>query len=206
MRVKVLQTMNWSDISLIVGCIVLSFVLFLAYCGAFHVITFRTAQPYERDLHVAYFHTRGPYKDCGPLFSKVLKIFGGKSPMFALYHDNPREVAADQCRYAVGVLLPNELSNETTAVLKSNGLCQHTLPTIEKAFMTDFPATSFLSCFFMVIKVYGNMEYHMKEANIGTDFGKAPFIELHNHVPGHVRVFMPLEKQERFVLPEFSAT
>ena len=72
------------------------------------------------------------------------------------------QVAADQCRYAVGVLLPNELSNETTAVLKSNGLCQHTLPTIEKAFMTDFPATSFLSCFFMVIKVYGNMEYHMK--------------------------------------------
>ena len=72
---------------------------------------------------------------------------------------------ADQCRYAVGIIFQSEVSNETAELLKSNGMSQHTFPTIEKAFMTDFPVTSFLSLYFMIWKVYYNMENHMKKVN-----------------------------------------
>lgn len=109
-------------------------------------------------------------------------MFGGKLPTFGLYQDNPKEVNAvdsvlldyhlfnwlmlqvpdDQCRYAAGVILPTEPSAETAELLKSKDLSQHTFPNIDKAFMTDFPVTSFLSLYLMIWKVYHNMENHLK--------------------------------------------
>lgn len=197
--------MEWSTIGVALGLVVLLFVLFLAYSGAFHTVTFHVSQPYKGELHVAYFHNKGPYKDCGKLFSKVIKIFGSNMTTFALYNDNVKQVPADQCRYAVGVIFPSEMSDETAELLKSNGLSQHTFPAVEKAFMTDFPFTSFLSLYFMIWKVYYNMEIHMRK-EVDVQLETSPCLELCGHVPGHVRIFIPMEKQEGFTLPEFSST
>ena len=82
-----------------VGLALLGFVLLLVaaliavlvYSGLFQRVDVGAGRPPIGKVVIAYKFARGPYKDVGPLFSKVSKI-APNNKCLGIYYDDPQKV------------------------------------------------------------------------------------------------------------------
>ena len=72
--------------------------------GLFAKVEVKTVEPKRGSLVVAYKVGRGPYSGAGELFTDVCSLIMTREHI-GIYYDDPEAVAAQDLRYAVGVVL-----------------------------------------------------------------------------------------------------
>jgi GyrI-like small molecule binding domain len=139
-----------------IGALFLVITLFLIYMGIFSSpkVTEQTTGPYT----YVYQEFTGPYKDTGPIFTKVdnaLRAQGIESTLgIGVYYDNPAQTPADKLRSDCGTII------NKTDVLKAkkleNDLKLGQFPKTTRM-VVKFPIKNMFSFFIGPMKAYPAM-------------------------------------------------
>ena len=86
--------------------VILCSVFYIVQSGLFAKIEVKTVEPKDGSMVVAYKSARGPYKGAGEIFTDIYSIMMNPDrDQIGIYYDDPDAVAANDLRYAVGVIL-----------------------------------------------------------------------------------------------------
>ena len=86
--------------------VILCSVFYIVQSGLFAKIEVKTVEPKDGSMVVAYKSARGPYKGAGEIFTDIYSIIMNPDrDQIGIYYDDPDAVAANDLRYAVGVIL-----------------------------------------------------------------------------------------------------
>jgi hypothetical protein len=78
-------------IIIVVAVILVGILGFFLHLGLLYTPIIRLSHPASMPKRVAYVLKQGPYKECGPEFSKLQNYCGGAT-MFGAYYDDPDKV------------------------------------------------------------------------------------------------------------------
>ncbi|XP_064605365.1 testis-expressed protein 264 homolog isoform X2 [Liolophura sinensis] len=186
-------------ILLLMVCLALTVLLLVVYSGLFHSIVIGAGKPPIEDVLVAYKFARGPYKDCGQLFTETLALAPDHRTI-GIYYDDPKEVSP---RYIVGSILAEGKSDADEALkskLIKEGYSFRNFPSVTNAVKSSFPHKCTLSIFIAVARVYPKLCAYITDNKLCAH----PFIEIYD---GETIQFMaPLSRQEEFYVPETKNT
>ena len=88
--------LTWIGIIVIAIAVVLTLFGYAIYCGLLHDIEVATGKPAVKNFTFAYKFARGPYKECGSLFTEACSI-GPNLRCIAIYYDDPLKVCISYC-------------------------------------------------------------------------------------------------------------
>ena len=83
--------LTWIGIIVVGVAIALTLFLYAVYCGLFDEIVVATGKPEVSKMTVVYKFARGPYKDCGSLFTEASSLTT-KHRTIGIYYDDPKKV------------------------------------------------------------------------------------------------------------------
>ncbi|KAM3621937.1 uncharacterized protein V6R79_018046 [Siganus canaliculatus] len=185
-------------------CSVISLLLivlvaaYLLHSGLLSDIIILTGSPPIKRITFAYKFKQGPYKNCGQLFDEAHSI-GPKLPSIGVFYDDPREVPAQQCRYAAGSILSEADNKPDGELLKSyetSGFTVFSFPEVTHMVKTTFPSRTSLSGLVAVKRVYPRLGRYIKEKRLCAH----PFLEIYRD--GRIQFMAPLARQGDFYVPE----
>lgn len=185
-------------ILLLLLTLLVTLVGFALYSGLGYKITVRTGSPPIRNITFAYKFKQGPYKNCGVLFTESCSI-GPKLHSIGVFYDDPKQVAPEKCRFAVGSILchgEEKPSEELIQLYQKYGYKIFSFPEISTAVTTTFPFTTFLSIFLAVRWVYGALAAYIEERKLCAH----PFLEI--YYGEQIHYMCPLSQQSDFYVPE----
>ncbi|KAJ8265382.1 hypothetical protein COCON_G00144810 [Conger conger] len=114
-------------------------------------------------LHL--YHTqKGPYKECGTLFTKSSSI-GPKLCSIGVFYDDPKQVPSEKCRYAVGSILSEgdgQPCQELLHLYQKSGFRVFSFPEVTHVVKASFPHRTPLSVFLGVQRVYPKIDCYIK--------------------------------------------
>ena len=90
--------------------------IYVIRSGLFVKVEVKTVEPKRGSLVVAYKVGRGPYSGAGELFTDVCSLILTREHI-GIYYDDPEAVAAQDLRYAVGVILAEGMKNIVNYVI-----------------------------------------------------------------------------------------
>ncbi|KAK2705328.1 hypothetical protein QYM36_017389 [Artemia franciscana] len=141
----------------LVLCLIATVGGYFVYSGLLYAVNVETKQKVLKNFRVAYKFARGPYKECGHLFTEAHSV-APNLKTFAIYYDNPQQVAPHSLRYCVGSVLSDDpqapKNEELMKDFEKYGFKEVTFPEMEYAVCTTFPFNGTLSLFLATIKVY----------------------------------------------------
>jgi len=179
--------------------LLLTLFLFLFYSGLLHAVTVGAGPPPIAGFTVAYKFLRGPYKNVSSTFTEAASIVDKRLKAFGVYYDDPREVAADDLRAAVGCILSEGETGADPKVIEAFQRKDYRLfsfPAITSAVCSSFPYTTQLSIILANVKVYPALSNYIEEHKLCTH----PFMEIYD---GQLINFViPLAKQDDFYVPD----
>lgn len=168
------------------------------YSGLLHDIKVGTGKPPVGKFTVAYKFARGPYKDCGSLFTEACSL-APTLRCFGVYYDDPHEVPAEKLRYAVGSILStgDDLPDpDLVRTFEKYSFKMFVFPAAVNAVSTSFPHTTTFSITIAVSRVYSAMFHYIQEKHLKV----GPFLEIyHDSV---IDYMAPLDHLRDFYVPE----
>ncbi|XP_062584794.1 testis-expressed protein 264 homolog [Saccostrea cucullata] len=180
-------------------CLILTFLALLLLSGLFETIDVKTGKPPLGEAVIAYKFCRGPYKECGPVFTEVCGLTPQGYKTIGIYYDDPKVVEGEKLRYVVGSILSEDGSEIDEAVqeqLLKFGYKIAKLPSVSYAVNTTFPYRSALSILIAVWRVYPRMNDYVKERKLCAH----PYLEVYDG--GSIYFIAPLARQNEFYVPE----
>ena len=75
----------------LVLCLIATVGGYFVYSGLLYAVNVETKQKVLKNFRVAYKFARGPYKECGHLFTEAHSV-APNLKTFAIYYDNPQQV------------------------------------------------------------------------------------------------------------------
>ncbi|XP_039629384.1 testis-expressed protein 264 homolog isoform X1 [Polypterus senegalus] len=185
-------------ISLLLAALLASVLGLAVYSGLGAEVAIRTGSPPVKSITVAYKFRRGPYKECGALFTESCSI-GPRLRSIGVFYDDPKQVPAEKCRYIVGSILSEgeEMpSDELVRLYEKFGFKMFSFPEVTHVVMTAFPFRTFLSLYLAIRRVYPALEGYIKERKLCAH----PFLEIYQ---GELIYYVcPLARQDDFYVPE----
>ncbi|KAL2091217.1 hypothetical protein ACEWY4_013480 [Coilia grayii] len=151
-------------IGILVICLLLMAVVYVVYSGLFFKINIQTGSPPMRNITIAYKYKRGPYKDCGALFTECSKL-GPKLNTIGVFYDDPKQVPGPLCRCVVGSILSEAgeaPSVEMQLRYETAGFRLFSFPEVTHAVCSSFPHRTPLSIFLGVQLVYPQLNAYIK--------------------------------------------
>nr|ACO12595.1 Testis-expressed sequence 264 protein precursor [Lepeophtheirus salmonis] len=189
-------------LGLLLACLV-ALYLYAVYSGLSHRIAVGTKEPDvfgEKGLVVAYKTGKGPFKECGSLFSEAYSLLPTNNTI-GLYYDDPESVPSNETRYAVGSILSQSrdggIKNDELQTMIRNGYKIAHFPKPTYAVMTTFPFRTTLSIYLAVYRVYPLLKKYITSKGLCA----YPAIEIYSD---EIKFVMPLSRQDEFFVPEFS--
>lgn len=73
-------------------CLILTLLALLLLSGLFETIEVKTGKPPLGEVVIAYKFCRGPYKECGPVFTEVCGLTPQGQKTVGIYYDDPEAV------------------------------------------------------------------------------------------------------------------
>ncbi|XP_048740320.2 testis-expressed protein 264 homolog [Ostrea edulis] len=192
-----------AGIGVLALCLVVTLLALLLLSGLFESFEIKTGKPPLGEAVIAYMSYRGPYKECGPMFTQICGMVPQGYKILGIYYDDPNVVEAHKLRYIVGAILSEDGSEIDMAVqekLTQNGYKIAKLPAVSYAVNTSFPYRSALSILIAVWRVYPRMNNYVKERKLCAH----PYLEVYD---GENMYFIaPLARQNEFYVPEVQET
>ncbi|KAL4655215.1 testis-expressed sequence 264 protein [Arapaima gigas] len=192
------ELLIWALIVLVIVSLLLTIVGYVVYSGLLSEIIIRTGSPPIKNITFAYKLKAGPYKECGALFTESCSI-GPKLSSIGVFYDDPKEVAKEKCRYAVGSILSegeDKPSEEMMQLYQKFGFQIFSFPAVTHAVTASFPHRTPLSIIIGVQRVYPVLTAYIKERKLCAH----PFLEIYR---GDLIYYMsPLARQGDFYVPE----
>lgn len=194
------------ELGLVIAIICILIILFgtvfayLVYSGLFVDIEVKAGSPPFGSLNVAYKYARGPYKNCGKLFTEVSSLVPALK-CIGIYYDDPEEVEPLSLRYAVGAVMNDDQSvgndsNAAKKILQEKGYHFVTFPPVDHAVMTTFPYKGIISIMIAITRVYPRLKNYVMDKKLCAH----PIMEIYD---GHEILFVaPLARQEEFYVGE----
>lgn len=151
-------------------------LIFFGYFGAFTKIV--VAKETRPSAVLAYQTYQGKYSKVGPvmnaLYADLIRDFQ-VSPTrgFGLYYDDPREVAAEQCRAVVGCVLDDTEDEKMAQIRERFSVVE--MPE-SQALVVRFPYKGSLSIILGVLRVYRPLLKQIERQNIGS----GPIMEIYD--------------------------
>lgn len=168
------------------------------YSGLLHNIKVDVGKPPISNVTIAYKFDRGPYSNCGKLFTEAYSV-APKLRTIGIYYDDPYEVPAEKLRWAVGSIIAegNEEPDEGLVKLfERHGFKLFNLPAVSNVVKTTFPYKTVLSIYIYVYRVYSAASKYMEDAGLDG----MPYMDI---CDGSLMKFMaPLELSDQFYVPE----
>lgn len=159
----------------------------------------KTGKPPLGEVVIAYKFCRGPYKECGPVFTEVCGLTPQGQKTVGIYYDDPEVVESHKLRYVVGAILSeggSEIDELVQHKLVQCGYKIAKLPSVTYAVNTTFPYRSALSILIAVWRVYPRMHNYVKEHKLCAH----PYMEVYDG--GSIYFMAPLARQNEFYVPE----
>ncbi|XP_070557661.1 testis-expressed protein 264 homolog [Ptychodera flava] len=191
---------------IVLGIVFLTIALFLTLCllvvysGLFHSVDVKAGRPPVSNLYIAYKYRKGPYSECGDLFTDTVKLAPDHRSI-AVFYDSPCEVAANELRYIVGCILAEgdeTPDKELEEKMKSEGFKTAKFPKIDHCVKTTFPYTSVVSIYISVFRVYPRLREYVKTQKLCAH----PFMEICDN--DTIYYIGPLARQNEFYVSEVS--
>lgn len=181
--------------------VILCSVFYIVQSGLFAKIEVKTVEPKDGSMVVAYKSARGPYKGAGEIFTDIYSIMMNPDrDQIGIYYDDPDAVAANDLRYAVGVILASgtEVPDpaELEAVTKQGYKIVH-FPKPNYVVLAEFPFKNTLSIYMGIFRVYPKLKEYI------AIHGLCAYPALEIYSATKIKFMMPLSKQEDFFVPEF---
>jgi len=99
------STILFIGIAAISLSILATLFFYAVHCGLLCDITVGTGKPAVKSLTIAYKFARGPYKDCGSIFTEACSLAPSLRTV-GVYYDDPRKVSelfvSDTSKYRTG--------------------------------------------------------------------------------------------------------
>lgn len=95
---KFRKTKTMAELLLLAGvgvlflCLILTLLALLLLSGLFETIEVKTGKPPLGEVVIAYKFCRGPYKECGPVFTEVCGLTPQGQKTVGIYYDDPEVV------------------------------------------------------------------------------------------------------------------
>lgn len=92
------KTKTMAELLLLAGigvlflCLILTLLALLLLSGLFETIEVKTGKPPLGEVVIAYKFCRGPYKECGPVFTEVCGLTPQGQKTVGIYYDDPEVV------------------------------------------------------------------------------------------------------------------
>lgn len=176
----------------------LTVLAYLTYSGLFFDIEIKASKPPFGTLTVAYKFARGPYKNCGQLFTEVHNLVP-ELKCIGVYYDDPEEVDSNNLRYLVGAIINDEqttFNQEFKEKLLRQGFQTASFPSVDHVVMTTFPFKGTLSVMIAIARVYPKLRQYLKERKLCAH----PVMEIYNKE--EIIFLAPLAKQDEFYVSE----
>lgn len=81
-------TITWIGIGAVFLAILITLFTYAVYCGLLTDIVVGTGKPAVTNLTIAYKFARGPYKDCGSIFTEACSLAPSLRTVGIYYDDN----------------------------------------------------------------------------------------------------------------------
>ncbi|XP_030839284.1 testis-expressed protein 264 [Strongylocentrotus purpuratus] len=182
----------------LVIALILTIALLVVHTGIFRQVDVNTGRPPIANVRVAYKFARGPYSECGPMFSEVASL-APDLRCIGVYFDDPQKVESYNQRYIVGTILSegtSEVDKEVEARLVEHEFKLTNFPAVDHAVICSFPFIWTLSSYIATAKVWPQLGEYIEERKLCAH----PAIEV--YTGDEIQYMLPLSKQEDFYVEE----
>ncbi|XP_071486196.1 testis-expressed protein 264-like [Diadema antillarum] len=178
--------------------LILTVALLVVYTGLFEKVEVKSGKPHIGNVRVAYKYAKGPYSECGAVFTEIVCLAPNVRTI-GIYYDDPRKVASAELRYIVGAILAegdSEVDKESEVKLLAKNYKVASFPAVDHAVTTSFPYIWALSIYIATSKVWPKLGEYIEERKLCAH----PAIEIYSG--DEIQYMLPLSKQEDFYVEE----
>ncbi|KAL3853551.1 hypothetical protein ACJMK2_017086 [Sinanodonta woodiana] len=170
----------------------------IAYLGLFETVEVGAGKPPIGKAVVLYKYGRGPYKECGHMFTDVCRLAPNCRPV-GIYYDDPKVIPEHNLRYAVGAILSEDgspVDEDLEKKMMDEGYKVIHLPAVSNVVKTTFPFKSSISIYIAIYKVYPKLCKYIQEHRLSA----FPMLEVYDKETIHFMA--PLAHQYDFFVDE----
>ncbi|RXG67937.1 Testis-expressed sequence protein [Armadillidium vulgare] len=180
--------------------VIITVIAILFHSGFFTEIVVSSGKPYIGEVIIAYKAAQGPYKESGSLFTEAHTLLPQYRTL-GVYYDDPKKKEPSRLRYIVGLILSENgepVNAEHKKLLEEWDYKFTTFPSIDHAVETSFPFNSTISIIVAIFRVYPMLDEYIERRSLCAH----PFIEVYDNRCRKIYFIGPLEKQDKFYVPE----